>query len=305
MKTEELIETIIKGSNVAKAKDDSFENNGYAKRGKIIEAYIVEALRTANVPLDHAGDDQVELVMNSNLIACTPDGLILTKPDLGDGKRQGIALEIKTIDPRTNRAYLPKAKHSVQVRLAGRAFEEQGIEIVDCWVLYVDASNLDDMIVYSCGTMDDMELARWEARAKKVLGTRQVGVLDREGLKTGDCKFCPHLEKCGVDLADVETRAKGKANRGSKIDAVASRLIQIKDEKKAIEAQEKDLKTVVIADLTKRKKDQVVVGDVELTLTKVPGRKTYDTKQAISDGLNLTPYEKVGKPSVRLDVKRV
>lgn len=52
-------------------------------------------------------------------------------------------------------------------------------------------------------------------------------------------------------------------------------------------------------------KGEIVYNGASFKVTTVPGRTTYDTKKMIADGMDLTPYEKVGAPSTRFVVKLV
>lgn len=49
----------------------------------------------------------------------------------------------------------------------------------------------------------------------------------------------------------------------------------------------------------------VVHNNLQFNLTQTAGRKTYDTKAAIADGIDLEPYLKVGSPSFTLTIKEV
>ena len=84
---------------------------GFARRGTHAEKYVVESLLALNsVEMRHAGEEQLSFQVGR--LSATPDGTFR----INDGPWRGI--EVKSMDPRTNRSNLPKSAHVHQLQLA-------------------------------------------------------------------------------------------------------------------------------------------------------------------------------------------
>ena len=268
---------------------------GFARRGTNGEKYVVEALRAAGLELLFAGDDQSSVADDVRMISATPDGVLY------NASGAHIALEIKTVDPRTNRANLPRREHVVQIQLGMELLREQrGLEIESGLILYMDASNYNQLDVYPIGRNPAimMDMA---ARARLVLRTRNVDKLDREGRTTGACKTCPFAERCGVDL--TETKAFTRSNRGSALDVAVRRYVDLVEEMDTLSDEKAELSEEIKGELRKRNTSSTVVGDIEVELTSVAGRSSLDQKAMEKAGIDLSPFKKIGLPSERLTVK--
>jgi hypothetical protein len=288
-----------------KAED---QNWGYARRGSWGELYMVKMLKLANVDLRYAGEDQLSIQCPDTLISATPDGVVVDHE-----AKALIGVEFKTIDPRTNKANLPKAEHVTQL--------QAGMDLIDAYrdsfdlpdypfshgvVLYMDASNFDDItecrVQYVEGRTDEMH-----PRAKRVLGVKSATRLPREGKIAGgyECKTrCSFREICGVDVAPTEgSTPSGKGRSNTSLDrAVAS----FWDAKITVDEAEKEkavFAEMIKEELRKRKISEIEVGGRQVQLQTVAGRKTFDRKAAEATGLDLSPFDKVGAPSERLIVK--
>ena len=152
--------------------------------------------------------------------------------------------------------------------------------------------------------MSAAEWKRYQARAQKILRSKSASNLDREGKRTGECKYCPFTKTCGV-AGGSSGNGRARANRGSKLEGLAKRIMQVKDEISELKAQEDELKEDLKQDLHKRKETHLRVGDIDVSLTQVKGRATLDKKAVAAAGIDLSPFEKVGAPSERLDIKRI
>lgn len=268
---------------------------GFARRGTNGEKYVVEALRAAGLELLFAGDDQTSIADDARRISATPDGVLY------NASGAHVALEIKTIDPRTNRANLPRREHVVQIQLGIELLREQrGLDIESGLILYMDASNYNQLDVYPIARnpqiLDDME-----QRARLVLRTRNVEKLDREGRATGACKTCPFADRCGVDL--TETKAFTRSNRGSALDAAVRRYVEINEQMDELSDEKAGLAEEIKSELRKRNTSSTIVGDIEVELTSVAGRSSLDQKAMEKAGIDLAPFKKIGQPSERLTVK--
>lgn len=273
---------------------------GFARRGQVIEEYIVKCMRAANIPVARAGEDQLSLADKKSKISATPDGVIEWSAIDVEG------LEIKSIDPRTNRSKLPKKAHVIQLQIAmallnvdlSQAVIEKGK------LIYVDASNLHDILEFEVEA-DDGILARMAPRAKLLLSTKKAEKLEREGkLEKNGCRYCAFTKLCGV-TKDVEYK-KARGNRGSNLDKAVNTYV----EQKTIMADAKQVqdaaKEIIKQELGKRKTASIVVGSHKVKLAKVSGRKTLDKKaltKALEDtDIQLSTFEKVGAESERLTI---
>lgn len=268
---------------------------GFARRGTHGEKYVVEMLRASGLELLFAGDEQSSIADEELMISATPDGVIY------NASGAHTALEIKTIDPRTNRANLPRREHLVQIQIGMELLRKhRGLDIEGGLILYLDASNYNQIDIYPVGRNPQI-LEDMAQRARLVLRTRNVEKLDREGRTTGACKSCPFAERCGVDL--TETKAFTRSNRGSALDAAVRRYVEITEEQDALSDEKAVLAEEIKGELRKRNTSSTIVGDIEVELTSVAGRSSLDQKAMEKAGIDLAPFKKIGLPSERLTVK--
>ena len=118
-----------------------FTEWGYAERGNNIEAWAVNLIRVGistdpNWELHFAGASQRSF--SHKYQSGTPDGMLLNT-----ATNEAVIVEIKSIDPRTNYAKLPKPGHVLQVHqnvhLVEKVFPEYTFLVGV--ILYIDASN--------------------------------------------------------------------------------------------------------------------------------------------------------------------
>ena len=273
------------------------EDLGYAWRGRAGENYMIESLLQANVPLAIRGE-QHSIADDETRIAATPDDVI-TYDD------EWTPLEIKTIDPRTNRRNLPRDAHVTQLKismaLVDHDYDNPGIK--RGLLVYMDASNFNDIVQFEI-EFDAGILERLAPRARKILNTKKVDNLDREGKTSGDCKYCPFTEACGVDVADTRTKS-GRGNKGTSLDVSAGVYIELKESIAEMRATQDVVKEDLKRELKKRKTHEITVGGIEVKLTETAGRASLDKKAVKKAGIDLSPFESVGAPGERLDVNRV
>lgn len=270
---------------------------GYARRGTHGETYMVEALRAANVPLVHAGVDQESLVCNETMMSATPDGAIVD-----DGNATGV--EFKTIDPRTNERYLPRAAHvtQLQISMALMALQyEYDFTESGGLLMYMDASDFDKVHVFGV-PFDEGILEEYAPRAQKVLRTRNVERLDREGRTNGrECKTCPFALEClGGEAVPETTGARG--NRGSNLSDHVEGYVTAKQARDSAAAALQASREQIIADLKKRNVRTIDVAGHSVELVQRPGRKTIDKKLMASSGIEVEAYQKEGAPYEELRV---
>lgn len=280
---------------------------GYARRGQHAERYVIESLRAANVIMDGVGDEQFSIQDDELKLSCTPDGVIF---DPEREKWKG--LEIKSIDPRTNIGKLPKPEHVTQLDISMGLFNKHKLKpaqprLESGIILYIDASNFN--LIYQFEIKHDHRvLNRMATRAKRLLRARSAEPLDREGLKTNQCRYCPFKGPCGVpdnpSPAQSQQATVSRSNRGSGLHMVVSDYWTAKQDEEDAKTRKEAAKADIMAEMEKRKTKSLPVGEFTVDLKDVAGRTTYDTKRAEADGIDLSAYKKVGAPSVRLDVTR-
>jgi hypothetical protein len=148
-------------------------------------------------------------------------------------------------------------------------------------------------------------LDRMAKRASKILRTKSVDNLDREGKRDGgnECKtMCPFSTTCLGKSGAGEGRRR--SNRGSNLDGSAIRFMALKDQEADIKAEKSDLSEDIKDGLKERKLNKTVVGDITISLSEVKGKIKLDKKAIKAAGIDLTPYETTGAPSERLLVER-
>jgi len=279
------------------------EDRGYARRGHAMERYMVEALTAANIPLHQGGEDQVTYKDPATKLSVTPDGVLVL-----DDER--VPVDFKSIDPRTNKKNLPRPAHVLQVKIAMHLIglysgpDARARPINRGLLVYTDASNYDDIIQFDVDPLTPAELTWATKRAKKLLTTRVVNALDREGKTAGgkECKTCAFAEACGVASNEVAAVAgRGKGNRGSALADHVATYVGWKAQKEAVTAGLAAVSEDIKKELKRRKLRTINVAGHKIDLQQVAGRKGIDKKGMQKDGV-LAKYETVGSPSERLAV---
>lgn len=286
---------------------------GYARRGKGIEEYMVNAMRAANVDIRNAGEaNQIGVYSDEYKMSATPDGQIVDYTS--DDRIRIIGWEGKSMDPRTNRDYLPKPEHVTQLqigmRLANDLKSDLGLpedgEFSHGILSYTDASNWNDIIEFEV-PYDPKILDRLKKRASRILNTKQVARLPREGKANGgkECdQRCSFKALCMGDSAPkAGTTKTGRGNAGSSLDTAVKRFVFLKGKVDELTAEQKQYAEEIKEGLRARKVGTLNVAGKEVTLAAVAGRKSLDRKAVTAAGIDLSPFEKVGAPSERLTVK--
>jgi hypothetical protein len=274
---------------------------GYARRGTHGEKFIVASLIAANVPLEYTGKDQLSLQDDKRKISATPDGCIKYED-------VWIVPEFKTVDPRTNKTNLPKVAHVAQLEIAMELIDQQidrpdGVTIKGV-LIYMDASNYHDITEFDV-PRNKAILDQMAKRASKVLRTKDVANLDREGKRNGgkECStMCSFKRVCGV--SEEANAGPKRANRGSNMDAAAIRFMDIKDQVDALSAEQDGLKEDIKNEMKSRNTGKAMVGNIEVSLAIANGRASLNKKAVAAAGIDLSPFETFGAPSERLTVKR-
>jgi len=291
------------------AKKDKPEDWGYARRGTAGEAYMVSRLQAANVPMCFTGEEQLQLRDDERMLSCTPDGLVWdTEHDDG-----WIAVEFKTVDPRVNRAYLPKEEHITQVQLGAALMAEMaeqgdlpelgGHPIKYCKVVYMCASNFNDITEHKVPRADKAG-DRLAPRASRLLKSKSASKLPREGVETrnkSECKQrCPFNAVCGVDGAGSST-GQGKKDGGD-LTVQVNEYVVAKTAEEEAKARKTSAGELVKAILQRNGMTTLEVDGHVVKLGTRAGSISY--AKVVKDhcsGVDLEPYR--GAPSETLTVK--
>lgn len=287
------------------AEMDGPEDWGFARRGSHAEKYVVECLRMANVPLLFAGDEQTKIADDDLQIACTPDGLFMNE----DGE-SWTAIEIKSIDPRTNVSNLPRENHVTQVQIAAAMFEKhadefpelQGLPVTGCALLYIDASNFNTLHMFHVRKSARI-LDKLAGRASRLLKATSAARLPREGKEQGgrECAtMCQFTRVCGVDKAATST---GQGRAGAADAAVQVRsYVSAKADEAAAKADKDKAAEQLKALMSKDGVSRLEVEGHTVSLSVRAGSVSYAkvVKEHCPD-VDLEPYR--GNPSEVLTVK--
>lgn len=302
--------------------DDYVEDWGALTRGNLIENFhVVPAIRDHmpdGVVVEFSGDDQKTLVQNR--ASATPDSLITGLPMNGkvrikaghqdividDIESDCINLEIKSIDPRAT-LLEERRKHNGQTHMQLGLFRElTKYKPVYSIVLYIDASFLSNVTPFVV-KFDPEVYATGRMRAEIPWQTDDPADLTPEGVFTDDCKYCKWAKSCGAataasipkhgdDEADVtpETLAK--------MDVLVQDLKTAEEQAKASETAVGLAKEAIKSFLMTTNRRKMGGDDWTVSWYSQKGKTTYSTKDMLTDGLDISKYEKHGAD---FDVLRV
>jgi len=290
-----------------RADEGEDQNWGFARRGTHAETYVVDRLIAANVHTMYMGDDQLGLRDDIRGISATPDGYVID-----EDAQQITGVEIKSIDPRTNRKNLPKASHIAQLQIAmeltsvSTDHDLPDYPIVEGKLIYINASDFDDILEFDVPRkvtiLDDLA-----PRAKRLLSARTAARLSREGKETGgyECNnMCAFKKICGVDTAPIAgSTQSGRGNKGSIMHASLGTYLSAKADETEAKVRKDKAAEEIKTELKSRKVNEITVDNHSITLAAVAGRKSLDRKAIEKAGIDLTPYETVGAQSERLTIK--
>jgi hypothetical protein len=281
---------------------------GYARRGSWGELYMVKMLKLANVDLRYAGEDQLSIQCDDTMVSATPDGVIVDH----DAKAL-IGVEFKTIDPRTNKANLPKGPHVTQLQLC--------MDLIDAYkddfdlpdypfshgvIIYMNASDFDDITEHRVQYVED-RAGQLHQRAKRLLNSKSATRLPREGKVAGgrECTtMCAFKRLCGVDVAPEAVASPGeKGAMTTTLERAVGGYWDAKLDEDDASKRKAALAEIIKEQLRKQGLSEIETGGRKVQLQTVAGRTTFDKKAAEKAGLDLSPFEKVGAPSERLIVK--
>lgn len=276
---------------------------GMAERGHAVEAWIVEQLCRAHLPILLAGSDQRSFLHDESGLSGTPDGLVWI-----DGKP--VLVEFKSVDPRTNLEGMsaPKPQHFAQVQQNMWLLNMHGTAVQEAVILYVDASDFQRTKQFNLA-YDGGEVARRAEIRAAILFDTEVMDLPAEGLTNGGCTYCAFKEECSaIQVAKGEARKSEKpampvfAPRG--ITESVREYGSIKEQIKELEDRADDLAATIKEYATAENQLEFDTAAYSVKVTEVAGRRTLDTAAyEKATGVSADGFYKVGKPSIRLEVK--
>lgn len=190
---------------IVEASFATLDQAGYAQRGHSVEAWFAKrfaehnALFSANGAgyFEDFGEEQVSWGYKN--LSATPDAVFTQ-----NGKAWNV--DVKSIDPRKNRAALPTETQIVQVKQAAHILRNvTSHNIVGSILMYVNASNFGD--IFQHHVPYDPEFGEWiEARADTALSNTQPNQVKAEGLLTKDgCDHCPFTSLCSDAMDATNT----------------------------------------------------------------------------------------------------
>lgn len=289
---------------------------GFAQRGHAVEAWVVDRLEESLLPeeqLRFSGWAQRSFIDEKCRLSGTPDGLLYAV-----GERP-VLVEIKSVDPRTNWDNLtePKPQHYAQVQqnmylLRHNMASLRRIDMRYARLIYQDASNFEQSVEFMV-PWSPVAVDTYIARANQLFSAEHAHELPAEGLTSADgCTYCSFKEGCST----IETKAgrERKERVPKNPPKFAPRNISAKLTKYGTLQEEIKTKSAKLKEIGAELKAHAEAEDSTLIENKtytaemqsVAGRKTFDHKAFGAENplVDLDPYWKVGKPSVRLTVKK-
>ena len=239
---------------------------GFKERGHHVERWVIERLRAAHVPIEHAGDNQRTL--SDGFLSATPDGRI-----------DRTSFDVKSFDPRKTR--LPEEAHIFQVRLGARLDPDADHGIL----VYVNASDFEDIREFGpWPQLNDEEYEGARVRARTIITATTPDTFLREGKFDDECKrySCPFQEQCLGEK--IEGRGKLSKEDEARIADIQARYKAA--ERDANRLKEEFRETLRAADV----RSVNGVGNV----SRRSGRESLDTEAMERDGIDLAPYRKTG-----------
>lgn len=296
-----------------KMEGRGLESWGYAQRGHAVEAWVVDMLESSLVDgeaLNFHAFMQRSFTHTKKRLSGTPDGVLVTTK----GRRTTrTLLEFKSVDPRTNLEAMdrPKPQHEAQVQQNMYLLNHNKLVVSKALILYVDASNFQRMRQFDVD-YDKSAAERFAVRADNLF-SHSAEALPAEGLTNGGCTYCAHTEACSrIQLANKATPPKALAPgalpefapRG--ITETIRVYAATNEAKKELDQALKELGEKIKEHAQQNSESVLRTANHVAYVTEVAGRKTLDVaayEKATS--IPAEDYYKIGKPSLRLEVKPV
>jgi hypothetical protein len=278
-----------------------------------VEAWIIQALNTVmddDEEIAYGGEEQRSFNDPSTKVSATPDGIYVRWD--GTDVETCSMVEIKSVDPRTNWDKLPMARHVTQVNIACGLVRRLSnmLQPEKTRLIYVDASNYNKQVEYVVEYDGGTALENAENRAKKLFEVKKMDFLPAEGAMGSDCTYCPYKTACGA-AGEYVTKPKPKQ-------AVLKDLEEVEAEVLVLGRQYISAKTTAdsAAQMVKELKKELLVltegnevlevgGEIKIKTTSIAGRRTLQRDKLEEAYGDLSAFEKVGAPSLRLTVEDI
>jgi CRISPR/Cas system-associated exonuclease Cas4 (RecB family) len=289
----------------SKTMPKAFDRWGMAQRGHAVEAWVVAQLAVTGETILLDGDNQRSFLDSMSGLSGTPDGVWMM-----DGNTP-VLLEFKSVDPRTNLEGLsaPKPQHFAQIQQNMWLLQQNGIDVQQAVVLYIDASDFQRMKQFDVAYDGGEVASRAAIRSEILFDAETAAELPAEGLTNNGCTFCAYKEECSaIQVAKGEKR---KSERPDALPDFAPRGITesvrelgaIKDSIKVLEARADELSATIKEYAIGSDSYMFETAAYSVKVTEVAGRRTLDVPAyEKATGVKADGYYKVGKPSVRLEV---
>ena len=289
----------------SKTMPKAFDRWGMAQRGHAVEAWVVAQLAVTGETILLDGDNQRSFLDSMSGLSGTPDGVWMM-----DGNTP-VLLEFKSVDPRTNLEGLsaPKPQHFAQIQQNMWLLQQNGIDVQQAVVLYIDASDFQRMKQFDVAYDGGEVASRAAIRSEILFDAETAAELPAEGLTNNGCTFCAYKEECSaIQVAKGEKR---KSERPEALPDFAPRGITesvrelgaIKDSIKVLEARADELSATIKEYAIGSDSYMFETAAYSVKVTEVAGRRTLDVPAyEKATGVKADGYYKVGKPSVRLEV---
>ncbi len=295
---------------------DSENAWGAMERGNVIEDHWVVPAMEHYLPrikagFEYSGANQVTFVANKN--SATPDGLItglpknaLSKYGVDDIKSDCVGFEIKSIDPRGN---VDEAKEihigQAQVQM-GIMHAMQEYRPMYTVLLYVNASFYDEITIFII-KFDESVWKAARTRARILFNTKDAADLSPEGKITETCKFCEYTHACAkASKTSIPIKDDLKGAAQETIDAVhilAVKERELDNQIKEDVREQKELKADIKEHLTGINSRRIGDDRYVVSWSFQDGRKIYDTKQMLADGLDISEYLSEGVGFEKMTIK--
>jgi hypothetical protein len=279
---------------------------GAQQRGNLIEVLWSKALRefAGRGKLHFAGRYQRTFFDDQSPLSATPDGLLEL-----DG--QELLLECKSIDPRARMERI-KPEHEAQVQVAmGILNNTTRYHPQEALVSYIDASFLDEVREFRVPYAPQIFL-NLRSRALTIMAGNSADAIRPEGVIAGgqECEYCPFQASCSAMRSSAVPGRDGGAINATQL-TLLKRLVRerqghaaaIEEMERSKRLAEQEIKDILRAAETRR----VEQDGIRIVWSALKGRPSWDWPKlraaAAKVGLDLAPYETVGNPSDRLEVR--
>jgi CRISPR/Cas system-associated exonuclease Cas4 (RecB family) len=301
------------------------QNYGFTGRGNAVEdafaapmlKYMCESVGGKLMYAEQA--NQISLVAKGVPLSATPDGIATNMPrnslakygvdDIGVSK--AFAVEIKSIDPRYNKAKLPKASHTPQLTVAMGLVRRATDYKPDYGLLiYIDASDFTEIaafvIPYSESAFNSLK-----KRAAKIMAATNWNEFMPEGKINGggDCQYCQFAKQClgYLPYMPAEDRTEVDQKSVNAVMKAAKALKKVETSIDTLKQSERDAEAALIQQMTKagtrfiKTKAGTVVWKNTASQTRLDGQAMK--AKLVELGVDVSAYEKTTKPGTTIKVE--